>query len=60
MEESLREEIYCNAISSGGEEEFDFAWARFQTSRDMVERETLLGALCCARETWLLNRCIID
>lgn len=36
--------------------EWDFAWERFQKTTVSSEKEILLSALGCSRETWILNR----
>jgi len=47
---------YCNAIANGGEEEWDFAWKRYENSEVASEKATLLGSLSCTKEMWILNR----
>jgi len=47
---------YCNAISDGGEKEWDFAWERYTKSKVASEKSTLLSSLGCTKEVWLLNR----
>jgi len=53
---NLRYGTYCSAISSGGEEEFNFAWQRYKNSQVPTEKKMLLQALSCTKEVWLLNR----
>ena len=53
---NLRYETYCNAISGGGEEEFNFAWERYENGQVASEKATILAALSCTKEVWLLNR----
>ena len=31
---NLKYETYCNAISDGGEEEWDFGWERYENSQE--------------------------
>lgn len=53
---NLRSTVYCNAISFGGEAEWDFAWAQFRTATLVNEADKLRTALACSREVWILNR----
>eukprot|EP00092_Neocalanus_flemingeri_P064412 GFUD01078167.1.p1 GENE.GFUD01078167.1~~GFUD01078167.1.p1 ORF type:complete len:930 (-),score=265.24 GFUD01078167.1:347-3136(-) len=53
---NLKYETYCNAIADGNEEEWDFAWERYQNSKVASEKSTILDALGCTKEVWLLNR----
>uniref|UniRef100_A0A8C9X018 Aminopeptidase n=1 Tax=Sander lucioperca TaxID=283035 RepID=A0A8C9X018_SANLU len=53
---NLRSVIYCQAVAAGGKKEWDFAWARYQSSSDTSEKEQLRVALSCTKKTWLLNR----
>ncbi|KAM4619186.1 alanyl (membrane) aminopeptidase-like b [Polymixia lowei] len=53
---NLRHAIYCQALTVGGEEEWDFAWKMFQSSTLDTEKSMLLFALSCTRKIWLLNR----
>ena len=47
---------YCNAIAEGGEEAWQFGWDQYKASDVASERDSLLSALTCAEEVWLLNR----
>ena len=47
---------YCNAITEGGEEAWQFGWSQYQASDVASEKVSLLSALTCAEEVWLLNR----
>ncbi|XP_067874450.1 aminopeptidase N-like [Heterodontus francisci] len=53
---NLKTSIYCSAIASGGEKEWNFAWGMFQNATIATEAEKLRSALACTREPWLLNR----
>jgi len=53
---NLKYQTYCNAIDDGGEEEWNFAWERYQNSFVASEKATILSALACTKEVWLLNR----
>ncbi len=53
---NLKYQTYCSAISMGGQKEWDFAWQRYLNSNVASEKSTILSALSCTREVWLLNR----
>ncbi|XP_065203828.1 aminopeptidase N-like [Planococcus citri] len=53
---NLKGTVYCTAIRVGGEKEWDFAWQRYLKSNVGSEKDILLGALGCSRETWILSR----
>ncbi|KAJ8335457.1 hypothetical protein SKAU_G00387990, partial [Synaphobranchus kaupii] len=53
---NLRPTVYCSAIASGGELEWDFAWEMLKTSPSDQERERLGEALACTKHVWILNR----
>merc|ERR1711994_807850 len=53
---NMKYKTYCNAISDGGVEEWDFAWKRYTESTVASEKSTLLSSLGCTKEVWLLNR----
>lgn len=53
---NIKYQAYCNAIADGGEQEWDFGWARYQASQVATEKATLLSALTCTKEVWLLQR----
>uniref|UniRef100_H3D2Y9 Aminopeptidase n=1 Tax=Tetraodon nigroviridis TaxID=99883 RepID=H3D2Y9_TETNG len=55
---NLKSTVYCNAIASGGAEEWDFAWSMFQNSSLASEAEKLLHSLSCTQRPWLLNRSV--
>ncbi|XP_003788672.1 aminopeptidase N [Otolemur garnettii] len=53
---NLRSTVYCNAISQGGEAEWDFAWEQFRNATLVNEADKLRAALACSSEVWILNR----
>lgn len=53
---NLRNLVYCTAIKHGTEIEWDFALERFGKTKVSSEKEVILTALGCSRETWILNR----
>ena len=56
---NLKYQTYCNAIADGGQEEWDFAWQRYQNSHVASEKATILSALACTKEVCLLNKSVI-
>lgn len=52
----LKPIVYCNAIATGGVEEWDFGWKMFKNSTIGGEAEKLLFGLSCTKVPWLLNR----
>nr|CAD7588110.1 unnamed protein product [Timema genevievae] len=54
--QDVRSNVYCSALKYGGEEEWSFAWKRYKKANVAAEKMTLLSALGCTRETWLLYR----
>lgn len=56
MSPNIRSVVYCTAIKHGDQIEWEFAWERFQKTSVSSEKELLLTALGCTRETWLLTR----
>ena len=57
---NLKYQTYCNAIADGSQEEWDFAWKRYQNSDVASEKATILSALACTKEVWLLNRSVLS
>lgn len=53
---NLRDLIYCYALATGGEKEWEFAWDKFQNSNDTSDKDRLGGALACTTKIWLLSR----
>lgn len=53
---NLRSTVYCNAISFGGEAEWDFAWEQFRKATLVNEADKLRTALACSKDVWILNR----
>ncbi|KAK4880997.1 hypothetical protein RN001_004316 [Aquatica leii] len=53
---NLKNIIYCVAIRAGGQEEWDFAWQRYLASNVGSEKDIIMSALGCSRETWILSR----
>lgn len=53
---NLKGVVYCTAVRTGGEMEWNFVWKRYLESNVGSEKDLLLYALGCTRETWLLSR----
>ncbi|XP_031788192.1 aminopeptidase Ey isoform X1 [Nasonia vitripennis] len=53
---NLKSVVYCTAIRVGGQPEWDFMWQRYLETNVGSEKDLLLHALGCTRETWLLSR----
>ncbi|XP_063230213.1 aminopeptidase N-like [Bacillus rossius redtenbacheri] len=53
---NLKSVVYCTALREGGQDEWDFAWQRYRHTNVGSEKDILLGALGCSRETWILSR----
>lgn len=48
--------VYCTAVKHGGEPAWTFLWKKYLSSDVASEKDTILKALACAKEIWLLNR----
>lgn len=48
--------VLCIGVAAGGEKEWQAAWDRYTHSNVGSERETILTALGCTREVWLLAK----
>lgn len=53
---NLKPVVYCTALRKGGQAEWDFAWERYLNTNVGSEKDLLLNALGCTRETWILAR----
>jgi len=53
---NMKKSVYCTAVANGGEEEWDFAWDRYQKSNVATEKSNMLSSMGCTKEVWLLNR----
>ncbi|NWI15831.1 AMPQ Aminopeptidase, partial [Crypturellus soui] len=53
----IRRTICCYGIAMGSDKEWNFGWDMYsQTNSTKEDKDTLLFALSCARESWLLYR----
>ncbi|XP_069189951.1 aminopeptidase N [Procambarus clarkii] len=53
---NLKSTVYCTAIAAGGEEEWNFGWNQYLASNLGSEKSTLLSALGCTKQIWILSR----
>lgn len=53
---NLRSVIYCTVIREGNENEWNFLWERYKQSNVASEKQTILSALGCSREIWIIQR----
>nr|XP_044251596.1 membrane alanyl aminopeptidase-like [Drosophila takahashii] len=52
----VRSIVYCAAIKYGSDEDWEFLWTRYQKSNVATETLSIIDALSCSREVWLLQR----
>ncbi|XP_053898785.1 aminopeptidase N [Malaclemys terrapin pileata] len=53
---NLRSSIYCSAIETGSEADWDFLWQMFKNATVVAEADKLRSALACSKEPWILKR----
>uniref|UniRef100_A0A674J2P7 Aminopeptidase n=1 Tax=Terrapene triunguis TaxID=2587831 RepID=A0A674J2P7_9SAUR len=53
---NLRSSIYCSAIETGSEADWDFVWQMFKNATVVAEADKLRSALACSKEPWILKR----
>jgi len=53
---NLKQIIACTAIREGGEEEWDFAFSRYNETNVAAEKASLLSAMSCSNQAWILGR----
>jgi len=53
---NVRNTVYCTLIRLGSDEDWEFLWTRYKNSNVAAEKRTILTALGCSREVWLLQR----
>ncbi|KAK8402060.1 hypothetical protein O3P69_001270 [Scylla paramamosain] len=53
---NLKSTVYCHAIASGGEKEWNFAWEQYLASNVGSEKNRLLSAMGCTKHIWILSR----
>ncbi|KAH8356006.1 hypothetical protein KR200_007328 [Drosophila serrata] len=52
---NLRSIVYCTAIRTGSEDDWQFLWTRYTKSNKADEKVTILDSLGCSRVVWLLE-----
>ncbi|XP_016952805.1 aminopeptidase Ey [Drosophila biarmipes] len=53
---NVRSTVYCTSIRHGSDADWEFLWMRYKKSNVAAEKRTILTALGCSREVWLLQR----
>ncbi|EDX14831.1 aminopeptidase Ey [Drosophila simulans] len=53
---NVRSTVYCTSIKHGSDSDWEFLWTRYKKSNVAAEKRTILTALGCSREVWLLQR----
>jgi len=53
---SIRDTVLCSAIANGNETTWDFMWTRYRNSNNGNEKLSIMNALACSREVWILER----
>ena len=53
---STRDSVLCAAVAEGDEATWEFVWARYLGSHNANEKLSLLTALACSRQVWILQR----
>ncbi|KAH8332337.1 hypothetical protein KR074_001324 [Drosophila pseudoananassae] len=53
---NVRSTVYCTSIKHGNDADWEFLWTRYKKSNVAAEKHTILTALGCSREVWLLQR----
>jgi len=53
---NVRNTVYCTLIRLGSDEDWEFLWTRYKNSNVAAEKRTILTALGCSREVWLLQK----
>ncbi|XP_062585470.1 uncharacterized protein LOC134247152 isoform X2 [Saccostrea cucullata] len=56
VDPDLKSTVYCTAIEEGGEAEWNFAYQQYKDTNVAAERRTLMGALACTKQTWILSK----
>lgn len=59
IDPNLKSTVYCTALRTGGEEEWQFAFDLYKSATVAAEKSRLLSALSCTSEPWLLYRYFI-
>lgn len=51
----LRRLVYCYGVKEGGEKEWNFLWEQYKKANLASEKNLLMRALGCTRNSWLLK-----
>lgn len=52
----LKATVYCVAVRYGGQREWEELWEMYKKSNVATEKSTIMNALSCSREVWILQR----
>ncbi|XP_052844757.1 aminopeptidase Ey-like [Drosophila gunungcola] len=52
----VRSIVYSTSIEHGSDEDWEFLWARYLKSNVAAEKQTIMDALACSQEVWVLQR----
>ena len=53
---NLRSVVYCNGIRYGGEDEWNFAWEKYQAETNAQEKAKIQYGLTCTTMPWIVQR----
>jgi aminopeptidase N len=53
---NLRKPFYCSIAENGGNEEWDFLWARYLASNTATEKRVLMRGMACSKNTTVLQK----
>uniref|UniRef100_A0A6A7FVN9 Aminopeptidase N n=1 Tax=Hirondellea gigas TaxID=1518452 RepID=A0A6A7FVN9_9CRUS len=53
---NLKSTVFCTAIAEGGEKEWNFGWQQYLDSNVATEKISLLRALGCTKQIWILSK----
>ena len=60
IDPNLRPVVYCHGVETGSKDEWEFAFRKYQEVNTGAEKSTLLRALGCTKQAWLLRRLVIS
>ena len=52
----MRPNVFCTAIRTGGQKEFDFSYAQYQKTNDTAFKRDISAGLACTKELWLIEK----
>lgn len=56
VDPDLKSAVYCTAIAEGGEAEWNFAYQQYKETNVAAERRSLMAAMACTKQTWILSK----